>query len=170
MRVLVALIVVGAAAALSGATQIPSFNLQMQDVMTPAELRNSGIARLSSSERAALDTWLNEYTARAFRAGRDSVPSSAPARTPVPSARSNAAVYPATGRGHWIDSVSSNGRLVTLEDGSLWEVAAVDQITTMLWLPITDVTVRSIVGVAGFNYELVNTEDGEKAAAKLLSR
>ncbi len=34
--------------------------------------------------------------------------------------------------GHWVDSVSSNGEIVKLEDGSLWQIDLVDQIDTAL--------------------------------------
>jgi hypothetical protein len=59
--------------------------------------------------------------------------------------------------GHWVDSVSSNGELVKLEDGSLWQIDLVDQIDTALWLPTTDIVVCP--------YKLINTEDNESVSA-----
>ena len=55
--------------------------------------------------------------------------------------------------GHWIDSVMSNGEIVKLEDGSLWQVDAVDTIDTALWLPISDVIVCGD--------KMINTDDNE---------
>src|SRR6266571_7224319 len=71
------------------------------------------------------------------------------------------------GKGHWVDEVSSNGAIITLEDNSMWEIASLDRIDTSLWLPTTDITVmRDPRPVDDFKYILVNTEDGEKAHAK----
>jgi hypothetical protein len=41
--------------------------------------------------------------------------------------------------GHWIDSVTSDGRIIVLEDGSVWEVDLLDRIDAMLWLPTSDI-------------------------------
>lgn len=43
--------------------------------------------------------------------------------------------------GHWINSVTSNGEMVILEDGSVWQVNVLDTIRTMLWLPVSRVTI-----------------------------
>ena len=47
----------------------------------------------------------------------------------------------------------SNGEIVKLEDGSLWQVDAVDTIDTALWLPISDVIVCGD--------KMINTDDNE---------
>lgn len=60
--------------------------------------------------------------------------------------------------GHWIDSVSSDGTIVKLEDGSVWEVDAVDAIDSALWLPISD--------IIACNDKLINTDDNEKVSAR----
>lgn len=59
--------------------------------------------------------------------------------------------------GHWIESVSSDGRIVILEDGSVWEVDAVDRIDSMLWLPVTE--------IVACDDKLINTDDGETVDA-----
>jgi hypothetical protein len=41
--------------------------------------------------------------------------------------------------GHWIESVSGDGGIVKLEDGSIWEVDPADAIDSALWLPVTDI-------------------------------
>ena len=72
------------------------------------------------------------------------------------------------GGGHWIGS-NADGKIITLEDGSIWQIAELDQIDTQLWLPVTDITVisdRSPVGE--YKYILINKDDGEKAHAKYL--
>jgi len=59
--------------------------------------------------------------------------------------------------GHWVESVSGDGQIVKLEDGSIWEVNAVDAITTMLWLPTTD--------IVACDDKLINTDDNESVEA-----
>lgn len=60
--------------------------------------------------------------------------------------------------GHWIASVNRDGEIVILEDGSVWLVDPIDQIDTMLWLPISDI-------VACYD-KLINTDDGETVSAR----
>ena len=59
--------------------------------------------------------------------------------------------------GHWVESVSTDGQIVKLEDGSIWEVDAVDAIDSALWLPITD--------IVACNDKLINTDDNETVSA-----
>lgn len=60
--------------------------------------------------------------------------------------------------GHWVDSVTDDGRIVILEDGSIWEVDPVDQIDSALWLPTTE--------IVACDNKLINTEDGETVGAE----
>ena len=62
--------------------------------------------------------------------------------------------------GHWIQSVSSDGTIIKLEDGSVWEVDPVDAITSMMWLPTTE--------IVACDDKLINTDDGEKVDATRL--
>jgi hypothetical protein len=75
----------------------------------------------------------------------------------LPTPPSFGRAYSSCDSGHWVDAVLDDGHLVKLEDGSLWEIDAVDQIDTALWLPTTDITV-----CAG---KLINTDDDETAGA-----
>ena len=59
--------------------------------------------------------------------------------------------------GHWVESVSDDGEIIKLEDGSIWEVDAADAVDSALWLPTTE-----IVACDG---KLINTDDNEKVAA-----
>lgn len=55
--------------------------------------------------------------------------------------------------GRWIQSVSSDGRIIILEDWSVWEVNPVDQIDSMLWIPVSN--------IVACDDKLINTDDGE---------
>jgi hypothetical protein len=55
--------------------------------------------------------------------------------------------------GHWIDEVLADGKIIKLEDGSLWRVDPVDTVTSALWLPVSDVIVCDAT--------IVNVDDSE---------
>lgn len=77
--------------------------------------------------------------------------------------------YVGVGSRHWIREVCTGGGIIVLEDGSVWEISALDRITTMLWLPTSKIMVlENQRGI--FPYLLVNTDDGEKAEAKLIGQ
>jgi len=141
--------------------QQPTLALKIDQVMTPDELRSTGVAALMPSQRAALDAWLNKYTLQVLAVATKGNDKSA----------SVASSYSGIGSGHWIRERSDGGRFITLEDGSFWEINTVDQVDTALWLPITDITVilsRNPIG--DDKYELINTEDDEKALAKYMGK
>lgn len=75
--------------------------------------------------------------------------------------------YAGLGSGHWI-SKNIDGKYITLEDGSLWEISSFDQINTCLWLTTDDITVVENDNPF-YPYLLINTDEGEKAEAKLVS-
>lgn len=52
-------------------------------------------------------------------------------------------------------SVDGDGKVIKLDDGSLWEVDDVDTVDTALWLPATEVVVC--------NGKIINTDDNESA-------
>lgn len=80
----------------------------------------------------------------------------------------DSALYVGEGSGHWIEEVSGSGKIIELEDGSVWEVSPLDIIETALWLPVTDIIVKRNNDPL-YPYLLINKDDGEKAHAKLLS-
>jgi hypothetical protein len=78
--------------------------------------------------------------------------------------------YSALGAGHLLRDVSSDGRFITLEDGSRWEVIPRDQFTSVEWQPPAAMAVRTTRGEDGFDYEVVNTNDDEGVLAKFLPK
>jgi hypothetical protein len=83
----------------------------------------------------------------------------------VPSLR-----YEATGGGHLLRAMIDDGRYLTLEDGSRWEVIPNDWFRSADWQPEAAITVRVARGEDGFDYQLVNTTDDEGVLAKLLPK
>jgi hypothetical protein len=76
--------------------------------------------------------------------------------------------YEAIGGGHLLRMVTGEGRYITLEDGSRWEVVPEDWFTSVDWQPEAAMTVRIARGKDGFQFQLVNTNDDEGVLAKLL--
>ena len=64
-------------------------------------------------------------------------------------------------RGHWIDSVMADGKVIKIDDGSMWEVDDVDTVITAIWLPVTDVIVC--------RGKMVNVDDNESVQVRPLS-
>jgi len=84
------------------------------------------------------------------------------ATTPSPSLRPpgtpDAGTYAGTNMEWWVSSVGNAGRTVTLSDGSRWEIYGIDQIHTMLWLPVDNVTVTLARGPIGAYHERTGQE------------
>lgn len=76
-------------------------------------------------------------------------------KTPVPRCRRHSSS--GCESGHWVESVSDDGQIVKLEDGSIWEVDSVDAIDSALWLPTTD--------IVACDDKLINTDDNETVSA-----
>jgi len=87
------------------------------------------------------------------------------AGVPIAPAPLRTNVYPSPGGGHWIQSVTDDGEVLILEDGSIWDVLPGDSVVTSIWLPVTEIVVieRQYQGMVF--YDLVNTDDDEKIGA-----
>ncbi len=139
--------------------------LTLEKVMTGEQLRTTGVEGLTPVQRAALDRWLSDYTMKIIQLAQHSDKAAPSSQGSSPSS------YAGSSGGHWIKSKADNGAIVVLEDGSMWEINSFDRIDTVLWLPITNVTVlRATSPVGDYKYLLINTDDGEKALAKYLGK
>jgi len=80
-------------------------------------------------------------------------------------------IYAGVSGSHWVKKNIDSGTKILLEDGSLWEIDPFDKIDAMLWLPISNITViESSSGSPGYDYLLINADDGEKAHAKYMGK
>jgi hypothetical protein len=81
------------------------------------------------------------------------------------------ATYAGIGSAHWLMKVSGGGRLVLLEDGSLWEVQATDRIYTGIWSPTASITVTAARTPSGdYKYALFNKDHGDTVMAKFMGK
>lgn len=78
-------------------------------------------------------------------------------------------VYAGVDSDHWIQKVIDSGKIILLEDGSLWEVSPLDVITSILWLPVSNIYVVESENPL-YPYKLINTDDGESVEAKYLGQ
>jgi hypothetical protein len=142
--------------------------IAMDKVMTAEELKAAGLDTLTPAQRSALDQWLSEYTVKLIQLAQRP---DKPAPSASLGAGTAAPTYTGASAGHWIRSKANNGDMITLEDGSIWEINPIDRIDTVLWLPITNITVlKASQPVGDYQYLLVNKDDGEKALAKFLGK
>lgn len=68
-----------------------------------------------------------------------------------------APIYAECEAGYWIEAVMDNGKLIKLQDGSIWEVSDSDTSTSALWQRTTEIVVC--------DNKLINTEDNETVDA-----
>jgi hypothetical protein len=76
-----------------------------------------------------------------------------------------AANQPATGE-YSISRVSNGGGIISLSDGSIWQVDAIDKIDSMLWLPTSTVIVIN----DSYSYSMVNLDDGTNVRVEYLGK
>ena len=98
-----------------------------------------------------LKSWILVARDRVWNELRSPGQSTAPHIARAPSASSGCE------GGYSIDTVTDDGHIIKLDDGSIWEVDPVDWITSSLWLPASD--------IVACNHKLVNTDEGESVEA-----
>ena len=127
--------------------------LRLNQIMTPEEQKRTGVAKLTESERKALEQWLTNWTLKVL----------------YKAAVNSGQVYARVGSGHWISEKVDRGRFILLEDGSLWEISPIDRINTMLWLVAEKIIVIENADPF-YPYKLINSDSGDTAEAKLISQ
>jgi hypothetical protein len=161
--ILLLVLIVQSAPVLAQSQQV----LDLDEIMSEQDQQAAGLSKLSEAERAALERWITDWSLKIYEMGAQGTAdnsSSAPTG-------STGNIYSGVGGGHWISKVIDNGAYIRLEDGSLWEVASVDRVYTSIWLPVTEITVIKAENAVGdYSYLLINTDDGEKAYARLVSQ
>jgi len=76
--------------------------------------------------------------------------------------------YDAPGSGHRLRAVAEDGRYLTLEDGSRWEIHPRDRFRTVDWEPDAGISVRTTRADDGYGYEIVNTTEDDGALARYI--
>ena len=120
--------------------------------MSEQEYAASGIGSLTPIQRSVIDGWLNRWT------------------TAVMSV-SSGSTYANTGEKQSIEE-NADGKILILDDDSIWLVEGTDQVDSALCLATEDVIVTDARHpVGGFKYSIINTEEhGEHVLAKYLGQ
>jgi hypothetical protein len=176
----------------------PEREMRIDRLMAPWELDATGVARLSPTERRALDAWLERYTA-ALRATPGVAgtprPAATPAATPAagldtirpaPGSRPTPAVRPerptriAIGfdpapQALEVIALYDGGDVIATEDGSLWELYLPDRFNAGAWQVGQSVVVRSNPlprqqSGAAYDVVLLNGETRSSVAARYAGR
>lgn len=133
------------------------------DQLFPKSQQNQmGLHKLSESEKEALRAHVEGLLLKVVASSE----SSGAATT-----KRGAGIYAGVGGGHWVKKNIDSGTYMILEDRSLWQIDPFDKIDAMLWLPIDSIAVtESLSGSPGYDYLLINTDDGETAHAKYMGK
>lgn len=77
-------------------------------------------------------------------------------------------IYPRVGTGHWTKSILDSGRMVVLEDGSMWDIALDDNSVSSKWPNATPISVGVATGV--YHYQLIDVSQNKAVKAKYLGQ
>lgn len=138
--------------------------VSFEQLFPRTQQRQMGLHKLTATEKEALRTHVEALLLQMSSSPK-------PKQKTVGTAKSRASVYAGTGGGHWVKKNIDSGTYMLLEDRSLWQIDPYDKLDAMLWLPISDITVtESSSGSPGYDYLLINTDDGKKAHAKYMGK
>jgi len=145
--------------------------LTIEDVMSAQELKDTGIAGLTASQRAALDVWLSRYTQTVIKLSGAAKSSPEPKTSAPPPTGPSCKIYSNTGEKESITS-NTDGEVLILDDGSMWKVMDIDTVDSSLWLVVDDVLImRADHPIACYAYTIINTDErGEKVQAQYLGQ
>ena len=130
--------------------------VSFEQLFPKSQQRKMGLYKLTTKEKEALRSHVEGLLVQIASSSK---------------ATRSGGAYAGVGGGHWIQKNVDSGTYMILEDGSLWQIDPIDKIDAMLWLPISNVTVtESSSGSPGYDYLLINTDDGEKAHAKYMGQ
>lgn len=148
-------------------------------IMSPEERAATGVARLTASERAALEAWLARYTATVSTAvqgvtRQEGVPTSAPRSAPiVPRAQDRAprpsyeTLEPRTIAGARLFRSTGGGTFVMLEDGTMWEIYLPHRPETATWQQGDFIRVRHDRSPVGdYEHQLVSAPGSSRVSAR----
>lgn len=137
----------------------------LDQLISPTDQQKMGLTKLTAAEREYFRQLLLTKMIESYKLGAAKAQQAAKAVAP------RAGLYAGTGAGHWVKENIDRGHMFLLDDGSLWEVDRFEKLDAMLWLKMSNITVvESNDGMPGYNYLLINTDDGEKVHAKYIGR
>ena len=148
-------------------------------IMSPEERAATGVARLTATERVALEAWLARYTATVSSAvqgvtRQEGVPASAPRSVPItPRSQERAprpsydTLEPRTIAGARLFRSTGGGTFVMLEDGTMWEIYMPHRPETATWQQGDFIRVRHDLSPVGdYEHQLVSAPGSSRVSAR----
>jgi hypothetical protein len=151
------------------AAQSPSAP-RMSDVMSPSEMRETGLASLTPAQRAALDAWLARYTTIVEHAASYGAQAGGTAAASAPDNNGGVSYSgpPNAEYGSRITEVRDGGGYVKLADNTVWEVLLAKRPEADTW-KVGDyvlVSARAVVLGGDYYFELINGRSGHGVEVK----
>lgn len=141
--------------------------LAFDQIFPPSMQQAMGLSKLTPGEKEVLRQHVESLLIIASTMSPDSANTS----DEQPPKDTTRVADPSSAAKHWISKNIDNGEFILLEDNSLWQIDPLDKIDAMLWLPISNISiVESNTGSPGYDYLLINTDDGEKVHAKYIGK
>ena len=137
---------------------------RIPDVMSPSEMRETGVAMLSGAQRIALDAWLARYTAMIEHAASHGAQAASNGNGSTGGEAYSGPV--AVPYGSRISAVKDGGTNIVLSDGTIWEVYLPNRPATRTWAVGDFVIVagRAVEQNGVYYFSLINGRDGTTAA------
>ena len=147
-----------ALAAPAFAQQLAGDAPRMPDVMSPAEMKETGLNMLSPAQRAALDAWLARYTALIERAASHGAQAASGGGAQAVQPDETYAGPTAAPYGSRIAEILDGATKIVLTDGTIWEVNLPDRPSTSTWQKgdYVIVAARPVQLNDTYFYELIN--------------
>lgn len=128
------------------------------DILTPEQLQSVRTAEASENLKICLDGRFPTLCKHAMLTQDERTRVATAEKKAAPARRQleqRIAERRATGdcESHSIEEIEGDGKIIKLDDGSLWEVDDVDTVTTSIWLPVSEVVVCQ--------GKMVNVDDDE---------
>lgn len=138
------------------------FEISYEQLFPKSQQKQMGLQKLSESEKEALRVHVEGLLLKAMFLSESSG---------AVTTHQGVGIYASVGEGHWVKKNVDSGTYMILEDGSLWKIDPFDKFNTMSWFPASSIIVtESSSGSPGYDYLLINTDDGENAHAKYMGR
>jgi hypothetical protein len=127
--------------------------LPLDKIMSKEDQQAIGVPQMSDAQRAALERWATGFALQVVAASN----------------KKAGGAYAGATDGHWVKSKIDGGKIIQLEDGSMWQISPIDKIETTLWLPTEGITIIESKNPT-FPYKLINGDGRSSAEAKFISK
>jgi hypothetical protein len=139
--------------------------VDLERIMSAEELSSTGLARLTATERRALELWLARYTSAVASTARIASPGEGAAPRSGAPAVLRLSGFPV--EGGRVARSADGGSLVELEDGTTWQVYLPDRPRADAWEPGDFLRIERLAAPSGdYGFVLVRGPDRDRATVR----